>query len=81
MTMKRVQFKPVAVSASAENDWVKGGGRNPDATPAAPAERMKRLTIDVPLSLHTRIKAGCALSERKIADVARDLLEREFPPS
>ena len=46
---------------------------------AAPAEPMKRLTIDVPVSLHTRVKTECAKSGRKMADVVRDLLERQFP--
>jgi hypothetical protein len=46
---------------------------------AAPAEPMKRFTIDVPVSLHTRVKTECAKSGRKMADVVRDLLERQFP--
>jgi hypothetical protein len=40
---------------------------------------MKRLTIDVPLSLHSRMKAGCALRGTKMADLVRELLESEFP--
>ena len=40
---------------------------------------MKRFTIDVPVSLHTRVKTECAKSGRKMADVVRDLLERQFP--
>jgi ParG len=47
---------------------------------AAPAEPMKRFTIDVTVSLHTRVKTECAKSGRKMADVVRDLLERQFPP-
>ena len=47
---------------------------------AAPAEPMKRFTIDVPVSLHTRVKTECAKSGRKMADVVRDMLERQFPP-
>lgn len=47
---------------------------------AAPAEPMKRFTIDVPVSLHTRVKTECAKSGRKMADVVRNLLERQFPP-
>ena len=46
---------------------------------AAPAEPMKRFTIDVSVSLHTRVKTECAKSGRKMADVVRDLLERQFP--
>jgi len=40
---------------------------------------MKRLTIDVPAGLHTRIKSQCAVRGTKMADAIRALLEREFP--
>ena len=46
---------------------------------AEPEEPMKRFTIDVPVELHRRVKAGCAQRGLKMADVLRDLLEREFP--
>ena len=49
--------------------------------PAAPAEAMKRLTIDVSESLHKRMKVQCALRGERMADVVRALLEREFPAS
>ena len=39
---------------------------------------MKRLTIDIPRSLHTRIKAACALRGSKMADEIRVLLDREY---
>ena len=39
---------------------------------------MKRLTIDVPSSLHRQIKAQCALDGVKMADVVRELLESHF---
>jgi hypothetical protein len=42
---------------------------------------MKRLTIDVPIDLHIRLKTGCAMRGEKIADVVRVLIEREFPPA
>jgi hypothetical protein len=76
--MKTVKFKPVAVSAE---DWVKGAGRDSEAgtAPPEPAEPMKRLTIDVPLSLHIRLKIGCATRGTNIADVVRGFIEREFP--
>jgi hypothetical protein len=41
---------------------------------------MKRLTIDVPIDLHIRLKTGCAMRGEKIADVIRTLIEREFAP-
>ena len=42
-------------------------------------EPMKRFTIDVPLALHRRVKTACAQRGLKMADVLRELLEREFP--
>ncbi|HEX2136591.1 MAG TPA: plasmid partition protein ParG [Microvirga sp.] len=45
----------------------------------APVELMKRFIVDVPVSLHTRIKTQCARRGVKMADVLRGLMEREFP--
>jgi len=39
---------------------------------------MKRLTIDVPASLHANIKAGCARQGIKMADAIRELLKEQF---
>jgi hypothetical protein len=50
-----------------------------DRVTAPPAEPMKRFTIDVPVSLHRRIKAVCAARGLNTSTVLRDLLEREFP--
>jgi hypothetical protein len=40
---------------------------------------MTRFTMDVPASLHRRIKAACGTRGLKVSSVLRDLLEREFP--
>lgn len=48
---------------------------------AGNGEAMKRLTVDVPISLHTRIKSQCALRGVKMADEIRELLEKHFPES
>jgi hypothetical protein len=56
---------------SAEADkWVESR-----KTMSAPAERMKRLTIDVPESLHRRLKMSCAGRGVKMADEIRIALE------
>ena len=74
--MKTVAFKmPTPAKADA---WVAERDAPP---PPAPAEQMKRFTIDVPLSLHTRIKVQCAAKGVKMADVIREMLEREFQPT
>ena len=44
-------------------------------------EAMKRLTIDVPASLHARIKSQCALRGAKMADEVRELLKKHFRSS
>lgn len=41
-------------------------------------EPMKRLTIDVPESLHREIKAQCARRGTKIADEVRELLLQKY---
>lgn len=41
-------------------------------------EPMKRLTIDVPESLHREIKAQCARRGTKIADEVRELLLNKY---
>jgi hypothetical protein len=76
--MKKVTFGGKRPSAPGNNpdDWV----HNREAQ-SKEHEPMKRLTIDVPLSLHRRIKTQCANAELVMADVIRDLLEKRFPPS
>ena len=67
-------------------------GAKPTNKPTAPAadawvesravadahEAMKRLTIDVPESLHRAIKAQCAMRGTKIADEVRELLLQKY---
>lgn len=76
MSGKRVPFssKPVPAPRPAEtaDDWV-----NHRSTPET--EPMKRLTIDLPESLHRRIKVACANKGVKMADDLRELLERTYP--
>lgn len=71
--MKKVSIgakpQPTAVRLSPD-DWV---------TDRQSAEKIKRLTIDVPLSLHRRIKSQCAIRDVNMADEIRTLLEAHFP--
>jgi hypothetical protein len=72
--MKKVTIgsKPTATSAPQSPDqWVNAKQGS--------AEPMKRLTIDIPLSLHTRIKTQCASQQVQMADVIREMLETRFP--
>ncbi len=73
--MKKVAFTgkpPGDVRTSNPDAWV----TNRDV---APREATKRLTIDVPASLHKRVKSQCALENLVMADVMRELLDRRFP--
>lgn len=72
--MKKVTFggKPTGATPNHVDDWV----LNRETTPREPT---KRFTIDVPVSLHKRIKASCAMRNVIMADVIRDLLSQHFP--
>lgn len=41
--------------------------------------RTKRLNLDIPAELHTRIKVAAALKERDMTAVVTELLEERFP--
>jgi hypothetical protein len=81
--MKKVSIPmPAKTAPATAEDWVQGPrSQHERSRPDAPSEPMKRFTIDVPLELHTRIKTQCAMRGQKMADVLRELLEREFPQS
>ncbi len=73
--MKKVTFtgKPTSRPGAASPDhWVNDRNGNTSNEP------VKRLTIDVPVSLHQRVKSQCALQGLKMADVIRELLEQRF---
>jgi hypothetical protein len=72
--MKKITIgsKPTANTTPATPDeWVSDRSGSVEPT--------KRLTIDIPLSLHQRVKSQCALRGEKMAEVVRVLLERHFP--
>jgi hypothetical protein len=73
MTAKKVAIgaRPTAKPQPASPDaWV-------DASQPATAPT-KRLTIDVPASLHARIKASCAMRGTKMVDEITALLQDKF---
>jgi len=71
--MKKVSFgsKPTPGQRAAADDWVMDRDR--------PDETLKRLTIDIPLSLHRRVKTQCAMENLRMADVVRDFLQERSP--
>lgn len=42
-------------------------------------QRLKRLNLDIPAELHTRIKVACVLAERDMTTVVTEMLEERFP--
>ena len=72
MAQKRVPLttkpRPMTEPPASADQWVES--RTTEAT--------KRLTLDIPASLHTRIKSTCALRGVKMADEIRELLENHF---
>lgn len=74
MSTKKIAFgtkptnKPAPVAADA---WV-------ESREAGEVEATKRLTIDIPESLHRAIKAQCAMRGSKIVDEVRVLLLQKY---
>lgn len=78
---KKVTIGPRPSAAAAGADaWV-GGSSEKQAEPGATETKMKRLTIDIPESLHRTIKSQCAMRGTKIADEVRDLLTEKYGSS
>jgi hypothetical protein len=61
-----------AADTDAVDKFVRGG--KPGAK-----EELVRLNIEIPKTLRTRVKAGCALEEVNIKDVILEFLEKRFP--
>ena len=71
MSKKSVALSMAAPEPKKAEQWV----ANTTPVPGAPTTR---LSIELPSDLHARIKADCALRQRKMVDVFRELIEREF---
>ncbi|MGP9680211.1 hypothetical protein ACT3TC_16450 [Halomonas sp. AOP27-A1-41] len=75
MSSKKVPLgsKPSAVKPadSSVDAWVGSRQKEPN----------KRLTIDIPASLHAKLKSDCAMRGRKMADEMRDLLIEKYGKS
>ena len=72
-------------SAVALEQWVTGGtpdtaeasipGSKPKSKGEKPTGEIARLTIDLPVELHTRFKAACARNRTRMVDEVRGLIE------
>ena len=74
---KRVSIgtKPTQKTTTNADAWVDSREE------AKKTEPMKRLTIDVPESLHRMIKSACAMRGTKIADEVREILLQNYGKS
>lgn len=82
MTGKKIKISPKPNNRNSVQDveeWVNNRSLNDiqDKEDIKP-EKMKRLTIDIPESLHTAIKSACAMRGSKIADEVRELLIAKY---
>jgi len=83
---KRVPLKAKSqITPVSPDRWVSGQPESAGSpkgaetsVPAVAQVAMKRLTIDIPEELHTRVKMQCAARGRKMADEIRALLEEHF---
>ncbi|MEQ1718840.1 MAG: hypothetical protein ABL907_23115 [Hyphomicrobium sp.] len=75
MSSKSVPFRKPAPATVTPESWVDGN----TTAPAMSAVAMSRLTLDLPVSLHRRIKMRCAESGDRMVERLREILEREFP--
>ena len=79
---KKVSFGPRPTGKTlppAADNWVEN--RAEDEPAKADQERMKRLTIDIPISLHRAIKSQCAASDKQMADEIRQMLMQKYGKS
>lgn len=80
MSGKKVSITPKSVNSLANgnlDNWVTQGKEDLNKD-VKPTEKIKRLTIDIPESLHRVIKAQCASRGNKIVDEIRELLEAKY---
>ncbi|RYG69585.1 hypothetical protein EON80_09555 [bacterium] len=77
LTAKTVERAP----AKTADEWIAGVGERAAALESAPAaieEKLKRLTIDIPESLHKEFKATCAARGVNMAEAVRALIEGDL---
>ena len=68
---KKISIQAKPTKSQTADDWVKN--RSTDI-----AEPIKRLTIDIPESLHRKIKGACAIRGNKISYEIRALLIEKY---
>jgi hypothetical protein len=67
--------RPKQPTADEIDAFEKGGVGHDQAVPP-PAERSKRLSLDLPESVHTRFKTACSATGRKMVSEIQAFIER-----
>jgi predicted DNA binding CopG/RHH family protein len=82
---KKVKFgvKPIEQKSASVDEWVDTRstlGEIADSTELTPApkEKFKRLTLDIPETLHRAIKGKAASEGLAMVDMLRELLEKKY---
>ena len=73
MSKKDLAFKPATKTAATPEEWIEKRDK-----PTSPAEPTKRLTVDIPQSLHKRIRLACIERDEVMADAIREILQKAF---
>ncbi len=76
MSTKPSKTKAQKLSADA---WVSQGANLTANGDESEQEATARFTIDIPVSLHARIKSQCALKRVKMREEVLSMLEEKFP--
>ncbi len=76
-----VSTKPNKTNAQklSADDWVSQGANLTANGDEPEKETTARFTIDIPVSLHARIKSQCALKRVKMREEVLSMLEEKFP--
>ena len=69
---KTVEFKKRKSAATVADEFVGTAKKAPDTL-------VKKVSVELPETLHRRVKATCAMRGQKISDVVRELLAAHFP--
>lgn len=73
LTTSPLHKPPAKTGEASAEQWVKTRSLDADKEP------QKRLTLDIPASLHARIKSQCALDGTKMVEEITLLLEDRWP--
>ncbi len=71
---KKVAISPRPAKSPDSDKWVESRIVSEET---APRVKPKRLTIDIDPKLHTQLKVHCAQNGTQIADLLRNLIDRE----